>query len=300
MRSISWHKPARNAIARRSAMTTVSNTSKEGEPEKGGDGTASASLIVLKGVSKRYSTGTLALSEVNLTVRDGEFMSLLGPSGCGKTTLLRMIAGLGPVTAGSIDWRDHGDGPSGGADRDLGFVFQEPTLMPWKTVFNNVYLPLKLAGKGRAEAKEVIERALSLVGLENFANSHPRQLSHGMKMRVSIARALVARPRVLLLDEPFAALDEITRFLLNDELLALWRQHRWTVIFVTHSVFEAVYLSQRIVVMGGRPGRTVSEVHVSAPYPRDEGFRATSTYHEFCRLTSAEVGRAMRDSTQGH
>jgi NitT/TauT family transport system ATP-binding protein len=248
-------------------------------------------LIALRDVSKRYPNGTLALSGINLTIGDGEFVSLLGPSGCGKSTLLRMIAGLGSVTTGSID-RSAG-AVAAGPDQGLGFVFQEPTLMPWATVFNNVYLPLKLARITRTDAKPKIDEALAMVGLENFAAAHPRQLSGGMKMRVSIARALVTRPRILLLDEPFAALDEITRFRLNNDLIDLWQRQRWTVIFVTHSVFESVYLSQRIVVMSARPGRAVSEVPISAPYPRDEGFRTSSAYSEFCRLTSAELSRAM-------
>jgi NitT/TauT family transport system ATP-binding protein len=255
-------------------------------------------LITFRDVSKKYANGTVALSNINFTIGDGEFVSLLGPSGCGKSTLLRMIAGLGSVSGGSIDWRraihDSCDGPR----PELGFVFQEPTLMPWSTVFSNVYLPLKLAGVRRAKAKRKIEEVLAMVGLESFAGAYPRQLSGGMKMRVSIARALVTDPRVLLLDEPFAALDEITRFRLNNDLLTLWQQQHWTVIFVTHSVFESVYLSQRIAVMSPRPGRVVSDLRISASYPRDESFRTASAYHEFCRMTSAELGRAMRDESE--
>jgi NitT/TauT family transport system ATP-binding protein len=250
-------------------------------------------FITFRDVSKKYANGTLALSNINLTICDGEFVSLLGPSGCGKSTLLRMIAGLGSVTTGSIDWPTVA-GANGGASRpDLGFVFQEPTLMPWATVFDNVYLPLKLAGIGRREARSRIDEALAMVGLEQFSSAYPRQLSGGMRMRVSIARALVVRPRVLLLDEPFAALDEITRFRLNNELLTLWQRQRWTVIFVTHSVFESAYLSQRIVVMSARPGRVISDFRISARYPRDESFRNSGVYHEFCRMASAELGRAM-------
>lgn len=249
------------------------------------------SLITFRNVAKKYASGTLALSNIDFTIGDGEFVSLLGPSGCGKSTLLRMIAGLGSVTAGSIDWPAAGSGAT--PRPDLGFVFQEPTLMPWATVFNNVYLPLKLTGMRRHEARARIDEALAMVGLEPFADAYPRQLSGGMKMRVSIARALVVRPRVLLLDEPFAALDEITRFRLNNDLLALWQRQRWTVVFVTHSVFESVYLSQRIVVMSARPGRVVADLRISAPYPRDESFRNSGIYHESCRLASAELGRAM-------
>jgi NitT/TauT family transport system ATP-binding protein len=255
-------------------------------------------FITFRDVSKRYTNGTLALSDINLTICDGEFVSLLGPSGCGKSTLLRMIAGLGSVTAGSIDWRTVARANARTSRPDLGFVFQEPTLMPWATVSDNVYLPLKLAGIGRREARSRIDEALAMVGLEQSSSAYPRQLSGGMRMRVSIARALVVRPRVLLLDEPFAALDEITRFRLNNELLTLWQRQRWTVIFVTHSVFESAYLSERIVVMSARPGRVISDFRISAPYPRDEGFRNSGVYHEFCRMTSAELGRAMGSQSE--
>jgi NitT/TauT family transport system ATP-binding protein len=250
-------------------------------------------LIELRGVSKVYQGGTVALSDVDLTIGHGEFVSLLGPSGCGKSTLLRLIAGLGAVTAGSIDWPQASYDAGGEPARDLGFVFQEPTLMPWATVWNNVYLPLKLAGVRRRAATDRVADALAMVGLEKFADAYPRQLSGGMKMRVSIARALVVRPRLLLMDEPFAALDEITRFRLNNDLLKLWQSQKWTVIFVTHSVFESVYLSQRIVVMSARPGRIIGDLAIDAPFPRGEAFRTSTTYNEFCRLTSAELHRAM-------
>ena len=256
---------------------------------------ALSALITLRSVSKRYANGMRALSGVDLTIGDGEFVSLLGPSGCGKSTLLRLIAGLGSITGGTIEWAKGTYGGAGLERPDLGFVFQEPTLMPWATVFNNVYLPLKLAGMRRRDARPKIDEALAMVGLERFAEAHPRQLSGGMKMRVSIARALVTRPRVLLLDEPFAALDEITRFRLNNDLLALWQRQHWTVVFVTHSVFESVYLSQRVVVMRTRPGRVMSEISVSAPYPRDESFRTSSTYNEFCRATSLELSRVTHE-----
>jgi NitT/TauT family transport system ATP-binding protein len=273
-------------------MTIASEIRTDVQPAAGATGSsAPAPLITFRNVSKKYANGTLALSNIDFTIGNGEFVSLLGPSGCGKSTLLRMIAGLGSITGGSIDWRN--DSAADAPHPDLGFVFQEPTLMPWSTVFNNVFLPLKLAGMGHAEARRRIEQALAMVGLENFAGAYPRQLSGGMKMRVSIARALVVHPRILLLDEPFAALDEITRFRLNNDLLTLWQQQRWTVIFVTHSVFESVYLSQRIVLMSPRPGRVVSDLRISAPYPREDSFRTSSVYHEFCRTTSAALGRAM-------
>ena len=250
-------------------------------------------LIRIGGVSKIYQNGTVALSEVDLAVAHGEFVSLLGPSGCGKSTLLRLIAGLGAVSGGTIDWPLSRYDARGEPLRDLGFVFQEPTLMPWATVADNVYLPLKLAGVGRRAAAPRIDEALAMVKLGRFADAYPRELSGGMKMRVSIARALVVKPKVLLMDEPFAALDEITRFRLNNDLLRLWEGQRWTVIFVTHSVFESVYLSNRIVVMSSRPGRVVGQVAIDAPYPRDDAFRISRTYNEFCRRTSTELARAM-------
>jgi NitT/TauT family transport system ATP-binding protein len=256
-------------------------------------------LVALTGVAKQFASGTLALDGLDLAIARGEFVSLLGPSGCGKSTALRLIAGLGAPTRGAIAWS--GDTP--GARRnglEVGFVFQEPTLMPWATVFNNVYLPLKLAGLRRRAAADRVAEALAMVGLESFAHSYPRQLSGGMKMRVSIARALVVRPRLLLMDEPFAALDEITRFRLNNDLLELWQSQKWTVVFVTHSVFESVYLSQRIVVMSARPGRIIADLAIDAAYPRGEAFRTATTYNEFCRLTSAELSRAMAGSADGH
>ncbi len=250
-------------------------------------------LITLSDVSKTYRGGTLALADVNLKVGDGEFISILGPSGCGKSTLLRMVAGLGSITGGTIDWPQARYSAGGEPLRDLGFVFQEPTLMPWATVFNNIYLPLKLSGVSRRDAKARIDDVIAMVGLEKFVDAYPRQLSGGMKMRVSIARALVVKPRVMMLDEPFAALDEITRFRLNNDLLRLWQDQKWTVLFVTHSVFESVYLSNRIVVMSARPGRIIADLPISAPYPRGEAFRMSSDYNEFCRMTSNELSRAM-------
>ncbi len=249
-------------------------------------------LIRVQGITKTYQNGTQALSDVDLTVRDGEFLSLLGPSGCGKSTLLRIIAGLGAPSAGMIDWPQAMYDVRGEPERGLGFVFQEPTLMPWATVFNNVAMPLTLAGMRRHDMTDRVREAIAMVSLEKFTNHYPRELSGGMKMRVSIARALVVRPRVLLMDEPFAALDEITRFKLNNDLLMLWQSQQWTVIFVTHSVYESVYLSSRIAVMSARPGRIMTELAIDAPYPRNEAFRMSSVYNEFCRVTSAELKRA--------
>jgi NitT/TauT family transport system ATP-binding protein len=245
-------------------------------------------LISLAHIRKEFANGTVALEDLSLDVREGEFLSLLGPSGCGKSTALRLIAGLADVSSGDIRW------PTGGsAKSDIGFVFQEPTLMPWASVRENVFLPLKLRGMGLAAAEPKIMETLALVGLADFAGVYPRELSGGMKMRVSIARALVTEPKLLLMDEPFAALDEITRFKLNDDLLRLKDARNVTVIFVTHSVYESVYLSTRIAVMAARPGRIVADLPVSAPYPRTEAFRATALYNDACREASQALHGAM-------
>ena len=244
--------------------------------------------LYLRSVAKRFANGTVALEDVNLMIGQGDFLSLLGPSGCGKSTALRLIAGLTTPTSGVIDWR----GPAMGKT-DIGFVFQEPTLMPWASVFDNVWLPLRLQGVSRAKAAPKIAEMLERVGLTGFEKSVPRELSGGMKMRVSIARGLVTKPRLLLMDEPFAALDEITRFQLNNDLLSVWEQERFTVIFVTHSVFESVFLSNRIVVMAARPGRVYEELTVDAPYPRDESFRTSPEYAAMCRKASDILGGAM-------
>jgi NitT/TauT family transport system ATP-binding protein len=240
--------------------------------------------VSLRAVTKVYDGGVMALGPLNLDVRKGEFVSLLGPSGCGKSTALRLIAGLGPPTSGSVGVLP----PSGQARgaHSIGFVFQEPTLMPWTSVRENVRLPLKLAHAPAAEAGRRVDEALARVGLSEFADAYPRELSGGMKMRVSLARALVTEPDILLMDEPFAALDEITRFRLNNDLLALWRNLRKTVIFVTHSVFESVYLSQRVIVMTSRPGRIVTEVRIDAPEPRGEEFQTSVEYAGYCRMVS--------------
>jgi NitT/TauT family transport system ATP-binding protein len=246
-----------------------------------------APIVTLRGVSKTFGTGTRALDSLDLELRAGEFVSLLGPSGCGKSTALRLIAGLSEPSRGSVTWT----GGTGHA-KDIGFVFQEPTLMPWATVFGNVFLPLKLAGAASEAAAPRVNETLARVGLAEFADAYPRELSGGMRMRVSIARALVTSPRVLLMDEPFAALDEITRFMLNDDLLALWRELGMTVLFVTHSVFESVFLSQRVVVMTTRPGRVSSELTI-ATSDRGRAFRTSAEYVAFCRLASEALARAM-------
>ncbi|MBI4367267.1 MAG: ABC transporter ATP-binding protein [Deltaproteobacteria bacterium] len=254
-------------------------------------------IVSLRNVGKTFENGITALEGFDLTVGDGEFISLLGPSGCGKSTALRIVAGLSTATEGAVEWPDGSldrrtrAGPS--SDGKIGFVFQEPTLMPWGTVAANVRLPLKLRGADQARSHAAVMQALEHVGLADFAQAYPRELSGGMKMRTSIARALVTEPELLLMDEPFAALDEIARFKLNNDLLTLWRELRRTVIFVTHSVFESVYLSQRIVVMTPRPGRVFAEIPIPVPYPRDERFRTSAEYAGFCRQVAETLGQAM-------
>jgi len=245
-------------------------------------------LITLEGVGKVFRNGVVALDGIDLTIESGAFVSLLGPSGCGKSTLLRIISGLIEPSHGTRRWAGNGAAPG-----SIGFVFQEPTLMPWTSVAENIYLPLRLAGVARRDAATRIDEAIAAVGLDGFADAYPRELSGGMKMRVSIARALITRPRLLLLDEPFAALDEITRLKLNDDLAELQAQLGATVVFVTHSVFESVYLADRIVVMAARPGRAVAEINVEAPPRRKEGFRLTPGYAETCRQTSRALHLAM-------
>ncbi|HXP29730.1 MAG TPA: ABC transporter ATP-binding protein [Stellaceae bacterium] len=247
---------------------------------------ASTPLLALVGVGKSFRNGIEALARIDLAVAEGAFLSILGPSGCGKSTLLRIIAGLTPATAGRVAWQ------AGDLKGRIGFVFQEPTLMPWANIRDNVFLPLRLQGKSRREEAPRIDAMLAALGLAGFERVYPRELSGGMRMRVSIARALVTEPRLLLMDEPFAALDEITRFKLNEDLLDLWRQHRCTIVFVTHSVFESVFLSDRIVIMTPRPGRIVSEVAIDLPYPRRGDLRTDPAYVERCGEVSRRLARA--------
>ncbi|MBY0383034.1 MAG: ABC transporter ATP-binding protein [Xanthobacteraceae bacterium] len=243
------------------------------------------SAIACHDVTKVYAGGVNALGPVDLSVRRGEFVSLLGPSGCGKSTLLRIIAGLEQPTTGAVQVENRGP-------RKMGFVFQEPTLMPWASVRANVALPLRLGPGPSAESEGAVDEVLARVGLSEFADAYPRELSGGMRMRASIARALVTDPDILLMDEPFAALDEITRFQLNDDLLALWARMRTTIVFVTHSVFESVYLSQRVIVMTSRPGRIASEFSIDARSSRDASFRTSVAYAETCRDVSAALAQA--------
>ncbi len=243
--------------------------------------------ITISHVSKVFNNGVVALNDVNLKVNREDFVSLVGPSGCGKSTILRIIAGLSESSGGKIEWADRT------LKQQIAFVFQEPALMPWNTVKNNIRLPLKLMGMPKRMADASIAKTLELVGLENFANAYPRQLSGGMKMRVSIARAIVTEPRVLLMDEPFGALDDITRTNLNDELLSLWNHQRQTILFVTHNIYEAVYLSKRVVVMGANPGRAIAEIPIDEPLPRTEAFRTSERYLNYCQQVYAALSEAM-------
>ncbi|NEO28256.1 MAG: ABC transporter ATP-binding protein [Kamptonema sp. SIO4C4] len=245
--------------------------------------------VLLEQVSKVYQNGTTALQNLNLQIQEGEFVSLVGSSGCGKSTVLRLIAGLGELSSGAIARHL----PQG--NQDMAFVFQDAALMPWATVLENVCLPLKLAHTSPRFSRSAAQDILHLVGLTGFENTYPRQLSGGMKMRVSIARALVTQPHLLLMDEPFGALDEITRSKLNRDLLNLWQDQRWTVVFVTHNIYEAVYLSNRVIVMSNRPGQVFADIPIDAPYPRDEEFRTSQLCNEYCR----QVGHALEKAIQG-
>jgi NitT/TauT family transport system ATP-binding protein len=249
---------------------------------------AARPVVSLRDIGKVFASGVAALRAFDLDVREGEALTLLGPSGCGKSTVLRIIAGLSSPTCGTIAWRD----PC--ASTKLGFVFQEPTLLPWADVFSNVYLPLRLSGMSRIAAAPFVEESLALVGLSAFAKALPRELSGGMKMRAAIARALVMRPKLLLMDEPFAALDEVTRFKLNDDLLALKRELDTTIVFVTHSVYESVYLSTRIVVLAARGGRIVDEIDID-PIERDADFRSSVEFSKLCRRASLALQNAAEE-----
>jgi NitT/TauT family transport system ATP-binding protein len=239
------------------------------------------SMVRFSEVAKTFANGVQALADFTLDVDKGEVLTLIGPSGCGKSTALRLLAGLDVPSGGEVVWS--------GTRPEIGYVFQDPTLMPWADAFANVWLPLRLKGVARADARARVEAALELVGLAEFAAAKPRELSGGMKMRVSIARALVTGPQMLLMDEPFAALDEITRFRLNDELLALKERVGCTLVFVTHSVFEAVYLSARVVVMTGRPGRVAASIRVDESLPRSEAFRTSVRYAQAAQEVSAAL-----------
>jgi NitT/TauT family transport system ATP-binding protein len=252
---------------------------------------AARPLIELRDVTKRYANGTLALLNVGLSVQPGELVTLVGPSGCGKSTILRIVTGLGDVTAGQVVVDGMPPDKARASSHEMSFVFQDATLLPWLTVQANVELPLKIRGVPSKERAAAAAEKLKLVGLDGFARVYPRELSGGMKMRVSIARALASEPKILLMDEPFGALDEITRQKLNDDLLQMWQAAGCTIVFVTHNVFEAVFLSTRVVVMGNRPGRIVGELPIPEPYPRPPEFRTSARFGEY----AAGVFGRLRD-----
>jgi NitT/TauT family transport system ATP-binding protein len=254
-----------------------------------------APVVALRGIAKRFGAGVTALAPIDLDIGRGEFLSLLGPSGCGKTTLLRIIAGLTEPSAGERRLALMPDSGEHVAPGRIGFVFQDPTLMPWSTVLGNVLLPFRVTGRVGPAERERAAAEIRAVGLAGFERAYPRQLSGGMRMRVSIARALVTDPDLLLLDEPFAALDEITRMALNDDLLRLWESRRPTVVFVTHSVFESVYLSTRIAVMTPRPGRIAADLTVDLPQPRARALRTAPAYAAICAALSGRLAQAMAD-----
>jgi NitT/TauT family transport system ATP-binding protein len=253
---------------------------------------AVVAAIEVAAAEKVYPNGTRALAGVDLAVREGEFVTLLGPSGCGKSTLLRMIAGLVAPSRGRVElWGGPVDSIEASGHR-LAFVFQSPTLMPWASVERNVRLPLDLRRVPRPQAEAGSRSALDLVGLLPFSRHYPRELSGGMQMRVSIARALATEPTLLLMDEPFGALDEISRNRLDSDLLALWQRQRLTIVFVTHSIFEAVYLSTRVAVMAARPGRVVEDVEIDAPYPRGPEFRVSAAFSGYAQRLQQALQRA--------
>ena len=239
-------------------------------------------LVVAAGINKYFPSGVQALRDLNLEIGRGQFVSIVGPSGCGKSTFLRLVAGLDAPTSGEL--RVEGHDPLG-----LAFVFQDATLLPWRSVAHNITLPLELR---REDAAERVAQTLELVGLTDFAAAYPAQLSGGMRMRVSIARALVTRPQILLLDEPFGALDEITRQRLNEELLRLWQEDRWTGLFVTHNVSEAVFLSQRVLVMSARPGRILADIPIPFPYPRSPYLRSAPEFIRIANGISRQLAHA--------
>ena len=254
--------------------------------------------VEILSVEKTYPNGTQALLPVDLRIEEGEFVTLLGPSGCGKSTLLKMVAGLlAPTDGRLLLWRK----PVEQLDttgRKMAFVFQSPTLMPWASVRTNVRLPLDLAGVERKAADARVTEALALVGLARFADALPRALSGGMQMRVSIARGLVTQPDLLLMDEPFGALDEITRHKLDAELLDLWRRKKLTVVFVTHSIHEAVFLSSRVVMMAARPGRVVEQFAIDAPYPRTADFMVSPQFARYARQLQDSLLRASESTEE--
>jgi NitT/TauT family transport system ATP-binding protein len=257
--------------------------------------TPGPTVVDIAGVEKVFDNGVRALDPISLAVRGGEFTTIVGPSGCGKSTLLRLVAGLTPPTNGGVRLSPTVPVDASESRQRLAFVFQSATLMAWSDLEKNVRLPLDLEGTDRTQASARVDRALALVGLQDFRRAYPRQLSGGMQMRASIARALVTEPSLLLMDEPFGALDEITRARLDRELVDIWRRQGLTILFVTHSVYEAVFLSTRVLVMSARPGRIFDEVSIDAPQPRGDDFRASERYAHYCARLSERLSAAMAE-----
>jgi len=254
-------------------------------------------LLAMEKVRKTFANRLLALDGITLTLPgEPQVLAVLGPSGCGKSTMLRIAANLDAPSSGTIDWPAFNQARKRGCGLNVGYVFQEPTLMPWATVFDNVRLPLRIRGLSASKVLDRVMDMLGRVGLQDFARAYPRELSGGMRMRASVARALVTEPRLLLMDEPFAALDEITRAKLERDLLGLWLSSRFTIVFVTHSVFEAVFLASRVIVMTPRPGRIAGDLTMEAPYPRTEEYRTSAAYIAQCREVSEALARAMSEA----
>ena len=267
-----------------------------GAPRPAGDRGPAVEVL---SADKVFANGARGLAPLSLAVAEGEFLSLIGPSGCGKSTLLLLMANLQQPTDGRVLWWRGGFDGVGREGRRLSFVFQDATLMPWARVETNVRLPLDLAGVPRAAAAAKVAEALALVGLSGHARHYPRQLSGGMRMRASIARALVTAPDLLLMDEPFGALDEITRNRLDADLAELWDRRRFAAVFVTHSIYEAVFLSTRIVVMASNPGRVFREIAIPEPRPRGEAFRGSPRFADHCRTLSLTLMEASLASGAG-
>jgi NitT/TauT family transport system ATP-binding protein len=248
---------------------------------------------------KVFANGTRGLAPIDLSIGQGEFLTLIGPSGCGKSTLLKLIANLIEPSDGRLLWWQGDFSQVGQEGKRLAFVFQEPTLMPWARVEANVRLPLELVDMPKSKAAPLVAEAIARVGLSAFTWHFPRQLSGGMKMRVSIARALVTNPNLLLMDEPFGALDEFTRNRLDDDLVRLWWERKLTTVFVTHSIYEAVFLSTRIIVMAANPGRIFRAMTIDQPQPRDQGFRDSPRFAAYCRELSTWLAEASLPSASG-
>ena len=248
-----------------------------------------ADLVIASAIEKRFASGVEALHGVDLNIERGQFVSIVGPSGCGKSTFLRLVAGLDDPTGGTLTVDGHSPQQARREQLDLAFVFQDATLLPWRSVARNVGLPLELR---RQTDPDRVAQVIDMVGLAEFADAYPAQLSGGMRMRASIARALATRPELLLLDEPFGALDEITRQRLNEELLRLWQEDRWTGLFITHNVYEAVFLSQRVLVMSARPGRLIADIAIPFDHPRNPDLRSTPEFVQIADIISRQLGEA--------